>query len=61
MMVTIRRFRNGFEIGNAGLIVNGSTYALSNQWGRYDLPALDKLIARYSEAGISYTKALEEP
>ncbi len=38
-------------------IVNGNTYALSNQWSRYDLPALDKLLGNTPEAGISYTKA----
>lgn len=43
------------------LIVNGRTYALSNQWGLNDLPVLDKLIARHAERSISYTKAPEEP
>jgi hypothetical protein len=50
----LRRF---FTEDDKLFVVNGVTYALSNQWGRYDLPALDKLIGQYPEANISYTKA----
>jgi hypothetical protein len=40
--------------------VNGSTYALTNQWSKKRLPGLDQLIARYPQAGISYRKSAEE-
>lgn len=53
----LRRF---FIAPDELIIVGGSTYALSNQWSRYDLPALDRLIGRYPEAGITYTKTPEE-
>ena len=55
-----RDLRRYFTGADELFLVNGSTYALSNQWSRYDLPALDKLIAKYPEAGISYTKTSEE-
>jgi hypothetical protein len=40
--------------------VNGSTYALTNQWSKKRLPGLDQLIAKYPEAAISYTESNEE-
>jgi hypothetical protein len=38
-------------------IINEHTYALSNQWSKGWLPALDRLIARYPEAHIFYSAA----
>ncbi len=42
------------------IFVNGTTYALSNQWSIKRLPELDQLIAKYPEAGISYSEAVDE-
>jgi hypothetical protein len=39
---------------------DGKTYALTNQWGRSRLPALDALIAKYPHAKISYTPSTAE-
>jgi hypothetical protein len=45
-----RRFLNDGELFNS----EGKTWALSNQWSRYELPMLNELISKYPEAGISY-------
>lgn len=39
---------------------DGSTWALSNQWSRYQLPVLDELISKYPKAKISYRKVRDE-
>jgi len=36
------------------------TYALSNQWSKKRLPWLDELIAKYPDAGISYSRSKDE-
>lgn len=41
-------------------MADGRTYALTNQWGRSRLPALDALIAKYPDAKISYTPSTAE-
>src|SRR5260370_19869839 len=51
---SLRRF---FTEDDELFFLDGVTYALSNQWSRYHLPALDKLISQYPEASISYTTA----
>ena len=38
----------------------GKTWALSNQWSRYQLPLLDKLISEYPHAKVSYAKNTDE-
>jgi hypothetical protein len=53
----LRRYFTGPE---ELFLVDGKTYALTNQWGRKRLPTLDALIAGYPEAKISYTPSLGE-
>ena len=40
---------------------DGKTWALSNQWSIKYIPALDQLISRYPETGISYSIAAPAP
>ncbi|MBZ5531351.1 MAG: hypothetical protein LAO20_07965 [Acidobacteriia bacterium] len=48
-----------FICANEHLInCQGKTYALSNQWSKYDLPALDGLIAKYPQFNIRYSAAM---
>jgi hypothetical protein len=35
----------------------GNTYALSNQWSKYNLPSLDVLLAKYPQLNIRYVAA----
>lgn len=42
------------------LFIEGKTYALTNQWGRKRLPALDALLAKHPEARISYHPTTQE-
>jgi hypothetical protein len=49
-----------FAAENELFHVGGNTYALSNQWSKKGLPGLEKLIAKYPNAAISFVKAEEE-
>jgi hypothetical protein len=50
-----RRFLNEGDL----IYSDGWTWALSNQWSRYQLPVLDELITKYPKAKISYSKVHE--
>jgi hypothetical protein len=41
-------------------VADGRTYALTNQWGRSRLPALDALISKYPDAKVSYAPTTSE-
>lgn len=48
----LRRFFTGPD---ELFVADGKTYALTNQWGKSRLPALDALIAKYPNAKICYS------
>ena len=51
-----------FYFGDSELFKSdGKTWALSNQWSAEYLPLLDRLLAKYPEAGISYCTTAQEP
>lgn len=50
-----------FFVGSDELIIaGGNSYAISNQWSKEELPDLEKLIAKHSQAAISFAKAAED-
>jgi hypothetical protein len=40
--------------------IGGKTYALSNQWSKKEVPGLEKLIAQYHQASISFAKSQQD-
>jgi hypothetical protein len=56
---SIDDLRKRFYIGADELFhVGGETWALSNQWSKNELPALEKLVVKYPGSQISFNKAL---
>jgi hypothetical protein len=51
-----RRFMQDDELIYCG----GKTWALSNQWSRYQIPDLDDAIAKYPNLGMSYVKTTDD-
>ncbi len=55
---SIDDLKKRFYIGADELFhVGGETCALSNQWSKNELPALEKLAAKYPQSQISFSKA----
>ena len=49
-----------FSESNELFHFGGTTFALSNQWSKKYLPDLEKLVAKYPQAGISFARSSQE-